>query len=112
VPCLYQYSPINNQYSKIVCNLSLNKYKGLLKHKNKVFLLNDNKIFESKNKDLTIWACVGLFQYPETWFIKDYIETERSIFFHNGTNLFKMEVDSNTVECLIDYDYSKRLQEI
>ena len=110
--CVHRYSPQENLYSKSTFPLKTGQYKGLLRHKNQVFLLYDNKIFEAENNQLSSWKEVGNFKYPKDLTICEAMETANAVVFRSNASAFRMDVATKVVTCIIDLGYSEMIKKL
>ena len=104
---VYKYSPLNNSYSVTSKQLG-SGFKGLAKHKNQLFLFFENSIYEVDTQFKNLKK-VGDFLFYSDFGIFESVETENSIFFRSPVDVFRMNLLTKEVQCLVDTSYSKFL---
>ena len=102
---IYYYVPKSNLYGKINRELNQGKNKVLLMCKRSIFLLYEDKVYESTDPLLGSWEVVTNFKQPR-FAIKETMERGDEIYFRDYGNLFRMNTNTKEIVCLIDSDYS------
>ena len=105
IDSFYSYSPRENYYIQVNKKFNQNQNKVLLRYKNLIFLLYEDLIYQCNDNNLVDWTVVGNFNHPKHS-IKESIETEHGIYFRDYGNLFRMNIVTKEIKCIIDTDYS------
>lgn len=106
------YSPQDNAYSKIDCNMNEKQGKCLLQYKNRVFLIYDNKVLEKQNEWFTDWKQFCSFFMPKTWSIREGTEGKDCIIFRGDSNAFMLDLEKVQVKCIMDKTYTQEINKI
>lgn len=107
VDYLFVYSLENDCYRSCDMRLERCVTKTLLKNKKQIYLIYNDLIYKKSSEDLNNWGRVGSFIIPDSKCVRESIEYKDFIYFRDNNNLFRMDTQQNSIECLIDIDYTR-----
>ena len=90
---VFTYSPNRDKYEELESVFEANKYKTLLKHQNKTFLLY-NKTISLQKPSKSTWKKIGFFTFLKDCHITHQITRKDCIIFTNNTQIWSFNTNS------------------